>query len=250
MPKNVVKRKSVLFIFLLFLSIASLLLPGGTYTYAGSSVKVSAQVKGKAKKKKKKKKTVKKGKKKTVKKTKKTKKTKKNKTKKVVKKTKIKKGKKNGKTTDENVLPLFGDGREETFTINGKQVCGHLDAQKSMELIKMLNDYRAKHGRKRLKTTKELTRAAIIRSREITVVFDHKRPDGSICFTASKAMDGENIAEGFEDAKATMDGWSHSPGHNANMLNSSFKEIGISVFALKSPECDYYIYFAVQNFGR
>jgi uncharacterized protein YkwD len=37
----------------------------------------------------------------------------------------------------------------------------------------------------------------------------------------------ENVAAGYTTAQAVFDGWRASPGHNANMLNSAFRQIGI-----------------------
>ena len=37
----------------------------------------------------------------------------------------------------------------------------------------------------------------------------------------------ENIAAGNSGAQATFDQWKNSPGHNANMLDGSFTQIGI-----------------------
>jgi uncharacterized protein YkwD len=149
---------------------------------------------------------------------------------------------------NENVAGLYGNGQDITFSINGQQVTGHFDAQMSMQLVQMLNSYRASHGLGTLATTTALANAAMTRSKEITVVFDHVRPNGSICFTVSSAVSGENIAAGYENAQSFMNGWMNSPSHNANMLNGSFKAIGISVFAAKTAYG--YTYFAVQNFGR
>lgn len=217
------------------------------------------------------KKKVRKGKK--AKKTKKTKKTKKSKKTKKLKKAKTtKKSKKKGskKTSakkqtvkvlsaenpaaqassyaNENVAGLYGNGQDITFSINGQQVTGHYDAQMSMQLVQMLNSYRASHGLATLATTTALTQAAMTRSKEITVVFDHVRPNGTSCFTVSSAVSGENIAGGYANAQSFMNGWMNSPSHNANMLNGSFKAVGISVFAVKTAYG--YSYFAVQNFGR
>ena len=150
--------------------------------------------------------------------------------------------------TNENVAGLYGNGQDITFSINGQQVTGHFDAQMSMQLVQMLNSYRASHGLGTLATTTALANAAMTRSKEITVVFDHVRPNGSICFTVSSAVSGENIAAGYENAQSFMNGWMNSPSHNANMLNGSFKAVGISVFAAKTAYG--YTYFAVQNFGR
>lgn len=149
---------------------------------------------------------------------------------------------------NENVAGLYGNGQDITFSINGQQVTGHFDAQMSMQLIQMLNSYRASHGLGTLATTTALANAAMTRSKEITVVFDHVRPNGSSCFTVSSAVSGENIAAGYANAQSFMNGWMNSPSHNANMLNGSFKAVGISVFAAKTAYG--YTYFAVQNFGR
>lgn len=55
---------------------------------------------------------------------------------------------------------------------------------------------------------------------------------------------GENIACGFSGVDAVMKGWMNSPGHRANILNSQFTHIGISI--MKS---DAGIYYWVQNFA-
>ena len=128
---------------------------------------------------------------------------------------------------NENVAGLYGNGQDITFSINGQQVTGHFDAQMSMQLVQMLNSYRASHGLGTLATTTALANAAMTRSKEITVVFDHVRPNGSICFTVSSAVSGENIAAGYANAQSFMNGWMNSPSHNANMLNGSFKAVGI-----------------------
>lgn len=40
---------------------------------------------------------------------------------------------------------------------------------------------------------------------------------------------GENIAKGQRTPAAVMDSWMNSPGHRANILNCSFKELGVGV---------------------
>lgn len=149
---------------------------------------------------------------------------------------------------NQNVAGLYGNGRDFKFSINGRQITGHYDAQMSMQLVRLFNKYRTSHRRAALATTRTLTKAAMTRSKEITVVFNHVRPNGTSCFTVSSAVSGENIAAGYTDAQRFMNGWKNSPSHNANMLNGSFKAIGISVFAAKT--ANGYTYFAVQNFGR
>ena len=39
---------------------------------------------------------------------------------------------------------------------------------------------------------------------------------------------GENIAEGYPTEKDVVDGWLHSPGHCANIMNKNFREMGVA----------------------
>lgn len=56
--------------------------------------------------------------------------------------------------------------------------------------------------------------------------FDMMKQFG-ISFTAA----GENIAYGQPTAQAVMDAWMNSPGHRANILNSSYTQIGVGAVA-------------------
>ena len=58
---------------------------------------------------------------------------------------------------------------------------------------------------------------------------------------------GENIAAGYGDPQAVVDGWLDSDGHCANMLNPSFSKIGIG-YAFQSSS-DYGNYWT-QTFGN
>lgn len=58
---------------------------------------------------------------------------------------------------------------------------------------------------------------------------------------------GENIAGGFTDEAAAMDGWLTSPGHCSNIMNSAYSQMG-SGFA-ENPASAFRIYWT-QNFGR
>src|SRR5439155_9066452 len=40
---------------------------------------------------------------------------------------------------------------------------------------------------------------------------------------------GENIAYGYADANAVFQAWINSPGHRANILNTSYTQLGVSV---------------------
>ncbi|KAB2971308.1 sigma-70 family RNA polymerase sigma factor [Streptomyces sp. SS1-1] len=65
--------------------------------------------------------------------------------------------------------------------------------------------------------------------------FDHTNPDGADPGQRITAAGyrwstyGENIAMGQQTPEAVMESWMNSPGHRANILNCSFKDIGVGV---------------------
>lgn len=101
------------------------------------------------------------------------------------------------------------------------------------EVIRLVNEERAKEGLSALKTTDAIHEAAQVRADELLQLFDHTRPNGSSCFTAldqagvSYRTAGENIAMGYPTPAAVVEGWMNSPGHRANILNGSFTTIGV-----------------------
>ena len=58
---------------------------------------------------------------------------------------------------------------------------------------------------------------------------------------------GENIAAGMDQASEAINGWLKSPGHCQNIMDASFKEVGMAVYY--NQESDYYYYWT-QVFGR
>lgn len=65
--------------------------------------------------------------------------------------------------------------------------------------------------------------------------FAHNTPDGKTPWTFFEAVGykylsaGENLAVHFNDVEPLQDAWMNSPGHRANILNSSFKEMGVGI---------------------
>lgn len=101
------------------------------------------------------------------------------------------------------------------------------------QVVKLVNEERAKAGIAPLTIDRNLQAAADKRAKEIEVSFSHTRPDGSgfstamteqgVTFTSS----GENIAWGQKTPEEVMKGWMNSAGHRANILNSKFTSIGV-----------------------
>ncbi len=67
--------------------------------------------------------------------------------------------------------------------------------------------------------------------------FDHTSPTYGTPFQMMRAFGltyrsaGENIAMGYRTPQAVVTGWMNSPGHRANILNSSYKKIGVGYVA-------------------
>jgi len=112
------------------------------------------------------------------------------------------------------------------------------------EVVRQVNQERARRGIGALKVSAELSRAARVRAREITRKFSHTRPDGTAWRTVSNAAYGENIAMGQRTADKVMAAWMTSSGHRANILRASYGSIGVC--AVISGGVTYW----VQLFGK
>lgn len=120
---------------------------------------------------------------------------------------------------------------------------GTLDYAKAFDALNSTNQLRAKAGRSALKMDQELLETAMQRAAELALYFSHTRPDGTMCFTASDRMYGENVAYGYATVSSVMNGWRNSSGHYANIIDPNYVSIGIGCF------CQGDTYYWVQCFG-
>lgn len=101
------------------------------------------------------------------------------------------------------------------------------------EVVSLVNAERAKAGLAPLTLNSEISKAAETRAGEIQTSFSHTRPGGKSFSTVlteagiSYRASGENIAYGQSTASKVMSDWMNSSGHRANILNSSFTQIGV-----------------------
>ncbi|MFE5215780.1 CAP domain-containing protein [Streptomyces sp. NPDC056626] len=103
--------------------------------------------------------------------------------------------------------------------------------------MQLVNAERAKAGCQPLTLNSTLTKAAQAHSADMAAHqnMSHTGSDGSTPgdritragYTWSSY--GENVAYGYSTPEQVMDGWMTSPGHRANILNCSFKEIGVGL---------------------
>ena len=109
----------------------------------------------------------------------------------------------------------------------------NLDYEK--EVVRLVNEERAKYGLGALKEDWELSRVARYKSQDMKdkKYFSHTSPTYGSPFEMMKAFGlsysyaGENIAMGQRTPKEVVNAWMNSPGHRANILNASYKKIGV-----------------------
>lgn len=100
------------------------------------------------------------------------------------------------------------------------------------EVVRLTNSARSQNGYAALVEDGALSEAAAVRAREIARSFSHTRPSGASFSSALSESGvnylraGENIASGQKSASEVVNAWMNSPGHRANILNSSYSRIG------------------------
>ena len=104
------------------------------------------------------------------------------------------------------------------------------------EVFNLINNERQKNGLSALKIDNEVQRVAKIKAQDMVNnnYFSHQSPtygspfDMLKSFKISYKSAGENIA-GNSSNTGAVNAWMNSPGHRANILNSSFNYTGIGV---------------------
>ncbi|WKU43109.1 CAP domain-containing protein [Streptomyces sp. VNUA116] len=141
-----------------------------------------------------------------------------------------------------NRKPVSGGGGTQAGGANSKYV---------QQIVDMVNAERAKAGCSPLTVNAKLQAAAQGHSDDMAArdYYDHTSPEGKSPGDRMTAAGyhwstyGENIFKSPQDARTAMDGWMKSSGHRANILNCSFKEIGVGInFKSNGP-------WWTQNFG-
>jgi uncharacterized protein YkwD len=113
----------------------------------------------------------------------------------------------------------------------------HGNAALEAQVLTLVNKVRATGGCKALTSNSRLVLAARRHSQFMADSGKHGHDgigDGTPQDRIEKAGYswrgwGENIAWGYRTADSVMDGWMNSAGHRANILNCSYREIGVGV---------------------
>ncbi len=111
------------------------------------------------------------------------------------------------------------------------------------QVVKLVNEERAKAGLKPLTINWEASRVARYKSEDMknNNYFSHTSPTYGSPFDMLKKFNvnytaaGENIARGQKTAEAVMKAWMNSEGHRKNILSDKFTEIGVGYADGSSP---------------
>lgn len=103
------------------------------------------------------------------------------------------------------------------------------------EVVRLVNEIRAKNGLNPLTEDWELSRVARYKSQDMkdNNYFSHTSPTYGSPFNMMKSFGisyktaAENIAKGQATPQAVVNAWMNSAGHRANILNSSYTKIGV-----------------------
>ena len=107
------------------------------------------------------------------------------------------------------------------------------------EVIRLVNEIRQQNGLQSLTANWELSRVARYKSQDMrdNGYFSHTSPTYGSPFQMIKDFGlsyrtaGENIAWGYPSPQVVVNGWMNSSGHRANILNASYRQIGVGYVA-------------------
>ena len=100
----------------------------------------------------------------------------------------------------------------------------------AFEHLKLLNEMRAENGLEPLVMDKQLLEAAMVRSAECLIYYEHIRPCNKSLRELCNYADGENIALGAKSPSQALRQFYNDKPHRDNMLSADWKSVGIGVF--------------------
>jgi len=111
-------------------------------------------------------------------------------------------------------------------------ISGTYNYDKAKEVVDLVNEERSKLGLSLLTIDNSLMESAMQRATEISIYWDHDRPNGLSCFSVNKKINGENIGVGSSSTLNIMDKWMNSSGHKAQIVKETHKAIGVGCYQI------------------
>lgn len=120
-------------------------------------------------------------------------------------------------------------------------VTGYQNYNDAQKVLKEVNKYRKKYGRKALKMDQGLTNSAITRGFETTIYVPetspHRRPNGKLVKTINKKIIYEDCAQSAgRTVKEIVKGWMGSSSHKKGILLSNAKSVGVAAITVITKE--------------
>ncbi len=115
---------------------------------------------------------------------------------------------------------------------------GNFPNEIELEILRLVNIEREKHGVKPVKFAYDYYECATVRARECASeeTFSHTRPDGRAWHTVFEDYKapsywgaGENLALYVYSAEHVVQGWMNSPGHRANILRPEYDYMAVAI---------------------
>ena len=140
-----------------------------------------------------------------------------------------------GAVSKKYVKPIYPGANTGSNSNTGTTTSSNMNSDEK-EVFDLINKQRAQNGLSLLKENSELQRVARIKAQDMVNnnYFSHTSPTYGSPFDMMKSFKisyntaGENIAGNSSNSSAVT-AWMNSPGHRANILNSSFNQTGIGV---------------------
>lgn len=113
-------------------------------------------------------------------------------------------------------------------------VLGYATAISTSELHSLSNQERTSRGMSAYRLNSKLSSAATAKAKHMFAndYWAHTAPDGTTPWSFISAsgysykLAGENLAKDFSTSAGVVNGWMASSGHKANILNSTYKDVG------------------------
>ena len=144
-----------------------------------------------------------------------------------------------GAVSKKYIKPIYPGTSNQGTSTNTNNNTGTISTSMNndeKEVFDLINKQRTQNGLSPLKENSELQRVARIKAQDMVNnnYFSHTSPTYGSPFDMMKSFKisyntaGENIAGNSSNSSAVT-AWMNSPGHRANILNSSFNQTGIGV---------------------
>lgn len=144
-----------------------------------------------------------------------------------------------GQGNDQNASNNQNDHHGNVSTDNTSESDRGESATQAEAILKLVNAERAKVGAKALKLDDKLNKVAVVKAKDMAEngYFSHESPTYGSPFEMMRSFGvtqyrtaGENIAAGQRSPEDVMNSWMNSSGHRANILNTSYTNLGVGYY--------------------